>query len=101
MQLQHTSFSDGGKFNTVPLAVERAFELVTGGADMIDIGGESSRPGSVAVMAEEEMERVIPVIRSAQFIYYDLALNQCKADFDCLKLKRLLTLAWICICILI
>lgn len=47
----------------MPLAVERAFELVSGGADMIDIGGESSRPGSVAVTVEEEMERVIPVIR--------------------------------------
>lgn len=63
MLIQHTSFSDGGKFNTVPLAVERAFELESGGADMIDIGGESSRPGSVAVTVEDEMERVIPVIK--------------------------------------
>lgn len=97
MLLQHTSFSDGGKFNTVPLAVERAFELVSGGADIIDIGGESSRPGSVAVTVEEEMERVIPVIRLAQFIYYELALNKRNADFHCLKFVRLLTLTWICI----
>lgn len=59
----HASFSDGGEFNTLPLAIGRALQMVSGGADMIDIGGESTRPGSVAVTVQEEIERVVPVIR--------------------------------------
>ena len=49
----------------MPLAIERALQLVSGGADIIDIGGESTRPGSVAVTVEEEKERIVPVIRCA------------------------------------
>ena len=58
------SFSDGGKFLDVDKAVERALEMVREGADIIDIGGESTRPGSVPVPAEEELKRVIPVIEA-------------------------------------
>ena len=57
------SFSDGGKFNTVNKAVARAKEMEEQGADIIDIGGESSGPGSVNVRLEEELDRVIPVIK--------------------------------------
>lgn len=57
------SFSDGGEFETVPLAVRHALDMVQGGADIIDIGGESTRPGSAVVSLEEEVRRVIPVIR--------------------------------------
>jgi len=56
------SFSDGGKFFDREAAVLRAKEMVTEGADMIDVGGESSRPGSEPVSEEEELRRVIPVI---------------------------------------
>lgn len=58
------SFSDGGRFNRVENAVEQAFKMAEDGADIIDIGGESVRPGFVPITAEEELNRVIPVIKS-------------------------------------
>jgi dihydropteroate synthase len=56
------SFSDGGKFLNERAAVKRALELVDEGAEILDIGGESTRPGAKPVGAEEELHRVIPVI---------------------------------------
>ncbi len=56
------SFSDGGSFLAVDAALKRAEEMVREGADIIDVGGESTRPGSSFVSAEEEMERILPVI---------------------------------------
>jgi len=56
------SFSDGGRFFDRSQAIEHALELVRQGADIVDIGGESSRPGADAVSLEEELRRVIPVI---------------------------------------
>lgn len=56
------SFYDGGRYVTVEKAVERAEQLIEEGADILDIGGESTRPGSKPVPAEVEMERVLPVI---------------------------------------
>jgi dihydropteroate synthase len=58
------SFSDGGRYMCRDLAVEKAVRMVESGADIIDIGGESSRPGARSVSAEEELERVMPVIRA-------------------------------------
>jgi len=57
------SFSDGGKYFSPEAAVEHGLELADAGADLIDVGGESSRPGSQPVPAEEEMRRVLPVIK--------------------------------------
>jgi dihydropteroate synthase len=57
------SFSDGGKFYSTESAVEHALEMIAAGADIIDIGGESTRPGSAFVSEEEELQRVIPVIK--------------------------------------
>jgi dihydropteroate synthase len=56
------SFSDGGEFNTVTAAVHRARQMVEDGADIIDIGGESTRPGAKSVSAQDELQRVLPVI---------------------------------------
>jgi dihydropteroate synthase len=56
------SFSDGGKFFKLEEAVKQGFKLAEEGVDMIDIGGESTRPGSEPVAIEEELRRVIPVI---------------------------------------
>jgi dihydropteroate synthase len=56
------SFSDGGKFADVQHAVAHAREMAHAGADIIDIGGESTRPGAEPVSAEEELRRVIPVV---------------------------------------
>ncbi len=56
------SFSDGGKYQAVDLAVEHGLRLAAEGADILDIGGESTRPGAQPVSLEEELRRVIPVI---------------------------------------
>ena len=58
------SFSDGGKYNEVEEAVKHAKELVDAGADIIDIGGESTRPGALYVTEDEEIERVVPIIKA-------------------------------------
>jgi dihydropteroate synthase len=56
------SFHDGGAYNTVESAVARAEEMIDSGADILDIGGESTRPGAESVPVEEEIERIVPVI---------------------------------------
>ena len=56
------SFSDGGKFFSPEVAISHASKLITQGADIIDIGGESTRPGAEQVSESEELKRVIPVI---------------------------------------
>lgn len=58
------SFSDGGQYDSVDRAVRRAFAMVEEGADLVDIGGESTRPGSTKIAAQEELDRVVPVIRA-------------------------------------
>ncbi|HEX2775830.1 MAG TPA: dihydropteroate synthase, partial [Candidatus Acidoferrales bacterium] len=56
------SFSDGGIFVDADAAVTRAFEMEKAGADILDVGGESTRPGSHGVSAEEELRRILPVL---------------------------------------
>ncbi len=56
------SFSDGGRFDTTEAAVHQALRLDEQGADILDIGGESSRPGAQAVSVDEELRRVLPVL---------------------------------------
>jgi len=74
------SFSDGGRFYTPFAAVEAAVRMVDEGADMIDIGGESSRPGSDPVSEAEELRRVMPVIRGlAGKISVPLSIDTTKA----------------------
>ncbi|WP_434049683.1 dihydropteroate synthase [Marinobacter salarius] len=58
------SFSDGGRYNTVEIALVRAREMVADGAAFIDVGGESTRPGATPVSVEEELERVCPVVEA-------------------------------------
>ena len=58
------SFSDGGRFARLPLALERAREMVAEGAAIIDVGGESTRPGALPVGVEEELRRVLPVVEA-------------------------------------
>jgi len=57
------SFSDGGTYLDVNAAVARAQEIQDQGADVLDIGGESSRPGSVPLSEQEEMRRILPVLK--------------------------------------
>jgi dihydropteroate synthase len=58
------SFSDGGRFFDMQRAVAHAEEMVEEGADLLDVGGESTRPGGVAVGVEEELRRVVPVVEA-------------------------------------
>jgi dihydropteroate synthase len=58
------SFFDGGRFDTTHAAVARGFEMISQGADIIDVGGESSRPGADAVSLDEELKRVVPVVEA-------------------------------------
>lgn len=58
------SFSDGGKFNHVETALAHALKMIADGASIIDVGGESTRPGSEAVSADEQIQRVEPIIEA-------------------------------------
>ncbi|MCB1206933.1 MAG: dihydropteroate synthase [Verrucomicrobiae bacterium] len=75
------SFSDGGLFATVDAAVDHAARLVAEGATLIDIGGESTRPGAAEVEEAEELSRVLPVISrlAAEFPDIVLSIDTCKA----------------------
>ncbi len=57
------SFSDGGQYNALDKAIKRALQMRDQGADIIDVGGESTRPGAKEIPAEEQINRVIPVIK--------------------------------------
>lgn len=57
------SFSDGGQFNTPTAALVQAQQLVAGGADIIDLGGQSTRPGATEISLEEELERILSVLQ--------------------------------------
>jgi len=74
------SFSDGGEHNTVAAAVRQGLQLVADGADIIDIGGESTRPGADSVDAAEELRRTIPVIEQlAEQIDVPISIDTTKA----------------------
>lgn len=75
------SFSDGGRYNAVEAALERARQLVQDGADIIDIGGESTRPGYERISSEEEIARVVPIIeRLAREVAVPISIDTYKAD---------------------
>lgn len=63
------SFSDGGEFDSVNSAMRQAYKMIEEGADIIDVGGESTRPGSDPVSVEEEIYRVVPVIEAYKKLY--------------------------------
>lgn len=67
------SFSDGGLFNTVETAIAQAEELVAAGVDILDIGGQSTRPGATQISLEEEIQRVVPVIEAIR-VHGDAAI---------------------------
>jgi len=58
------SFSDGGKFNNLDLALQHAEQMVNAGAKIIDVGGESTRPGAKQITVQQELDRVLPVIEN-------------------------------------
>lgn len=80
LNLTPDSFSDGGKYNQIEAALQHAKEMIEEGADILDIGGESTRPGHIQISEEEEIERVFPVIRSLrkQFPHVLLSIDTYK-----------------------
>ena len=60
------SFSDGGQFNTIAKALHQAKHLVSAGADILDIGGQSTRPQSTQISLEEELGRVVPIVQAVR-----------------------------------
>ena len=69
------SFSDGGQFLEPSTAVEHALRLIQDGAGIIDIGGESTRPGSESITAEEELRRILPVLRQLRKRQPDIPIS--------------------------
>jgi dihydropteroate synthase len=75
------SFSDGGDFISVYHAVERAKQMAAEGVDLIDIGGESTRPGAVKVTLEEELRRVVPVVEAlSRAVELPISVDTYKAE---------------------
>lgn len=75
------SFSDGGKYTDIDLAVQQAKKLEKEGADIIDIGGESTRPNHEPVSIEEEIDRVIPVIQAIkEHVHIPISIDTYKAE---------------------
>ena len=69
------SFSDGGKYTGITAAIAQAENMIAEGADWIDVGGESTRPGSHAVSAAEQIKRVIPVISAIRSISQEIGIS--------------------------
>ena len=69
------SFSDGGRYTDVKTAVDYALKMIDDGADIIDIGGESTRPGSLPISENKECERILPVIESIKKINSNIILS--------------------------
>lgn len=76
------SFSDGGAYNEAEAAVAHALQLVQDGADILDIGGESSRPGAAEIPAHEELQRVVPVIEGIRKANADIPISIDTVKYD-------------------
>ena len=74
------SFSDGGRFASMRAALAHCGQLVAEGADILDLGGESSRPGALPVPLDEELARVLPVLREAVRLGVPVSVDTCKAE---------------------
>lgn len=75
------SFSDGGKYNAIDEAIRHAKAMIAAGADIIDVGGESTRPGHTPVGLEEELRRVVPIVEAlAQAVSVPISVDTYKAE---------------------
>jgi len=80
------SFSDGGDFIDARIAIERARQMIDEGADIIDVGGESTRPGAQRVPADEQIRRVAPVIRGVSDLGITISIDTTLAPVACAAL---------------
>ena len=83
------SFSDGGRYLSAPAALEHARRLIDEGADLLDIGGESTRPGAADVSESEEIERVVPLIEALRSSGAVVGrYQQARRDARCARCRR-------------
>ncbi|MFP4903538.1 dihydropteroate synthase, partial [Paraburkholderia sp. BR14261] len=80
------SFSDGGRYIAFGDALRRAEQMMLDGADIIDIGGESTRPGAPPVPLDEELERVIPLVEKLKGANVPLSIDTYKPEVMCAAL---------------
>ncbi len=80
VNLTPDSFSDGGLFGSTRAAVARCEQLVAQGADILDLGAESSRPGAPRVPLDDELARVLPVLRDAVKLGVPISVDTCKPE---------------------
>ena len=80
LNLTPDSFADGGRHNSFEAGVARALEMIAEGVDIIDIGGESTRPGADRISAEEEQARVLPVIAELSKNGVKISIDTMRAD---------------------
>jgi dihydropteroate synthase len=72
------SFSDGGRYLSTNAAIDHAYQLLEEGADILDIGGESTRPGAARISEQEELDRVLPVIEGLRQIRQPISIDSTK-----------------------
>jgi dihydropteroate synthase len=80
------SFSDGGRHATRDAALRHAERLLAEGADMLDVGGESTRPGAASVSLQEELDRVLPVLEALRGAPVPVSIDTCKPEVMCAAL---------------
>ena len=80
LNLTPDSFSDGGQFNSVEKALDHVKAMVRDGADIIDLGAESTRPGSQPIGTEEELDRLLPVLRRLPRDQFLVSVDSCKPE---------------------
>lgn len=74
------SFSDGGQHARTEAAIRHAYNLIQEGADIVDVGGESTRPGALSVSVQDELARVVPVIKSLLHSGVAISVDTCKPE---------------------
>lgn len=74
------SFSDGGRWSTAEMAVAHGRDLIADGADVVDVGGESTRPGAVRIDADREQDRVLPVVRELSDLGAEISIDTVNAS---------------------
>lgn len=81
------SFSDGGLYRELPQAIAQAEKMIEAGAQIIDIGGESTRPGSESITLQEEMDRVLPVLEKLTTYNVEISIDTTKPELAYYALK--------------
>jgi dihydropteroate synthase len=80
LNLTPDSFSDGGRYSTIDTAIHAAYQMINDGADIIDIGAESTRPGATPISLQEELDRLLPIVKALQDCGRPLSIDTYKPE---------------------